>query len=319
VKVLDRHISFGNTQVKKARVLFREFYVLLKNCRFHLIAPYINGFVVLFGFLSVSEMSEFLSINTALVFLFSILHTGAIYSLNNVYDVESDAKQLATSKDFARWNLSAKNQVALGNVSKGKASLFSLGLFCLSTLYFYFAGGLWAAFFAMIIFIVGWAYSAPPLKLKNRFLLDLIIHGLFWGSFLFLMGSSMKRIGSLHSVMPHLILIFFASILWELHNYFEDYHADKETGSRTFVVRLGLKRSFYVYLLLVSGAIAYSLFLIPIMWSTTAFLGAMILYLVSGLKTAKDNALKTMFLPRKHFYVANIFLLLWITTSLYFR
>jgi 4-hydroxybenzoate polyprenyltransferase len=319
VKVLDRRIPLGDAQAKKTRSPFRVFYFLLKNCRFHLIAPYINGFVVLFGFLSASEVSEFLSINTVLVFLFSILHTGAIYSLNNIYDVESDAKQLATSEDFARWNLSAKNQVALGTVSKGKASLFSIGLFCLSTLYFYLAGGLWAAFFALVIFIVGWAYSAPPLKLKNRFLLDLVIHGLFWGSFLFLMGSSMKRIGSLNSVMPHLILIFFASILWEFHNYFEDYRADKETGSLTFVVRLGLKRSFYVYLFLVGGAIAYSLFLIPIMWSTTAFLGAMILYLVSGLKTAKENALKTMFLPRKHFYVANIFLLLWIATSLYFR
>jgi hypothetical protein len=45
----------------------------------------------------------------------------------------------------------------------------------------------------------------------------------------------------------------------------------------------------------------------------------MILYLVSGLKTAKDTALNTMFLPRKHFYVANLFLLLWIATSLCFR
>jgi len=319
VKVLDRRIPLGDALANRVRSPFRDFYFLLKNCRFHLIAPYINGFVVLFGFLSASEVSDFLSINTVLVFLFSILHTGAIYSLNNIYDVKSDAKQLATNKDFARWNLSAKNQVALGNVSRGKASLFSIGLFCLSTLYFYLAGGLWAAFFSLIIFFVGWAYSAPPLKLKNRFLLDLVIHGLFWGSFLFLMGSSMKRIGSLNSIMPHLILIFFASILWEFHNHFEDYRADKETGSLTSVVRLGLKRSFYVYLFLVSGAIAYSLFLIPIMWSTTAFLGAMILYLVSGLKTAKKNALKTMFLPRKHFYVANLFFILWIATSIYFR
>ncbi len=317
--MLDRRISLGDSLINRLRLPFRDFFFLLKNCRFHLIAPYINGFVVLFGFLSVSEVSDFLSINTALVFLFSILHTGAIYSLNNVYDVESDAKQLTTNKDFARWNLSAKNQVALGNISRGKASLFSIGLFCISTLYFYLAGGLWAAFFSFIIFIVGWAYSAPPIKLKNRFLIDLVIHGLFWGSFLFLMGSSMKRLVSLNSVLPYMILIFFASILWEFHNYFEDYRADKEAGSLTFVVRLGLRRSFYVYLFLVSGAIAYSLFLIPIMWSTAAFLGAMILYLVSGLKTAKENALKTMFLPRKHFYVANFFFVLWIATSIYFR
>ena len=302
----------------KNRSYFRGFCFLLKNCRFHLMAPYINGFVVLFGFLSASDPVDFFSFNTALVFLFSVIHTGAIYSLNNVYDVESDKKQLTVDKGFARWNLSSKNQVALGTLSKGKASIFSVGLFCLSTLYFYLAGGLLPASIAIIIFIWAWAYSAPPLKLKNRFLLDLIMHGLFWGSFLFLIGSSMKSISSLDSVMPSLILVFLASILWELHNYFEDYHADKETGNLTFVVRLGLKRSFYVYVLVVNIAIVYSIFLIPVMWSATAFLGAMILYLASGLKIAKKNSFKTLFLPRKHFYIANLLLFLWIALSLYF-
>jgi len=291
----------------------------MKNCRFHLIAPYINAFVVLFGFLSASDLIDFFSIDTALVFLFSVIHTGAIYSLNNIYDVESDKKQLLTTKDFARWNLSAKNQVALGNVSKGKAAFFSGVLFCLSALYFYLEGGLLPAFFAIVIFTVGWAYSAPPLKLKNRFLLDLILHGLFWGSFLFLMGFSMKSIGSLNVVMPSLILIFFTSILWEFHNYFEDYYADKEAGNLTFVVRLGLKKAFYAYLLLLGIAIAYSIFLIPVMWSTVAFLGAMILYLTSGLRVAKENTFRTLFLPRKHFYLANLFLFFWIAMSVYFR
>jgi len=317
VKLLYRRKRFK--QAKKSSTYLRDFCFLMKNCRFHLIAPYINAFVVLFGFLSASDLIDFFSIDTALVFLFSVIHTGAIYSLNNIYDVESDKKQLLTTKDFARWNLSAKNQVALGNVSKGKAAFFSGVLFCLSALYFYLEGGLLPAFFAIVIFTVGWAYSAPPLKLKNRFLLDLILHGLFWGSFLFLMGFSMKSIGSLNVVMPSLILIFFTSILWEFHNYFEDYYADKEAGNLTFVVRLGLKKAFYAYLLLLGIAIAYSIFLIPVMWSTVAFLGAMILYLTSGLRVAKENTFRTLFLPRKHFYLANLFLFFWIAMSVYFR
>jgi len=226
---------------------------------------------------------------------------------------------LLTAKDFGRWNLTTKNQVALGNISKGKAYSFSAFLFCLSALYFYVKGGVLPAFLATIIFIGGWAYSAPPLKIKNRFLLDLTLHGLFWGSFLFLMGFSMKSIGNLNVVMSHLILIFFASVLWELHNYFEDYYADKEAGNMTFVVRLGLRRSFYVYVLLLGIAIAYSIFLTPVMLSTVAFLGAMILYLMSGLKVAKENTFRTVFLPRKHFYLANLFLFLWIAMSVCLR
>jgi 4-hydroxybenzoate polyprenyltransferase len=315
------HALYGSKMLggKRSKKYFREFCFLLKNCRFHLVAPYINGFVVLFGFLTASDSAVFFSVDTALVYLFSVVHTGAIYSLNNVYDVESDERQLATAEDFGRWNLSVKNQLALGNTTKKKASLFSLILLTLSTLYFYLEGGLPPSFFSVIIFVWGWAYSAPPIKLKNRLLLDLILHGLFWGSFLFLMGSSIKSVSSLSSVTPYLILIFFASILWEFHNHFEDYYADKEAGHLTFVVRFGLKRSFYVYVFSVGSAIAYSLFFLPVMWSTTAFLGVMIVYLTSILKVAKENSFESLFLPRKHFYVANLLLFLWIAMSVYYR
>ncbi|MFB0503530.1 MAG: prenyltransferase [Candidatus Bathyarchaeia archaeon] len=319
MKLLYRGNTFDDKQKKKSNTYLRDICLLLKNCRFHLVAPYINAFVVLFGFLSASDLIDFFSIDTALVFLSSAIHTGAIYSLNNVYDVDADRTQLLTADDYGRWNLSVKNQVARGNISKEKASIFSVTLFCLSALYFYLAGGLLPAFFATIVFSWGWAYSAPPLKLKNRFLLDLALHGLFWGSFLFLMGFLMKNTGSLHAVSPLLILIFFASVLWEFHNHFEDYYADKEAGKLTSVVRLGLRRSFYVYVLLLGIAIAYSIFLIPMMWSTFAFLAAMIVYLTSILKVAKDNSLGTLFLPRKHFYLANLFLLSWIAMSVYCR
>lgn len=303
----------------KSNTYLQNFLSLIKNCRFHLIAPYINAFVVSFGFLSASDSTNSLLIDTILVFLFSSILTGAIYSLNNAYDVESDKKQLQTAKDFGRWNLSTKNQVALGNISMRMALSFSVFLFCLSTLYFYVKGGALPAFFAAIIFIWGWAYSAPPLKLKNRFLLDLLLHGLFWGSFLFLMGFSMKGIADLNIVMSHLVLIFFASLLWQFHNYFEDYYADKEAGNMTFVVRLGLKKSFYVYVLLLGIAAAYSIFLISVTWSTVAFLCAITLYLASGLKVARENAFRVIFLPRKHFHLANLFLFLWIAMSVYFR
>jgi len=55
------------------------------------------------------------------------------------------------------------------------------------------------------------------------------------------------------------------------------------------------------------------------MLSTVAFLGAMILYLMSGLRVAKENAFRTLFLPRKHFYLANLFLFLWIAMSVCLR
>ncbi len=306
-------------QVGKGHGL-KELILLLKNCRFHLMAPYINAFVVSFGFLSTSELSSLLSIDTALVFLFSTLHTGAIYSLNNVYDIEADKRQVSIDKGYGRWNLSAKNQVALGNISKREAIVFSAILSSLSALFFYLKGGFIPTFLATAIFIWAWAYSAPPLRFKSRFVLDLVLHGLFWGSFLYLMGYFMKGNGTFSlNALPSVVLIFLSSVLWELHNYFEDYDADKEAGHLTSVVRLGLRRSFYVYLFVLGASIAYSLFLALMTWPTIAFLGAMMVYLVSALWVARENSFKAMFLPRKHFHVANLLIFAWMAGSLYFR
>lgn len=91
---------FYGKLANKRNMYLKEFFLLLKNCRFHLISPYINAFVVSFGFLSASDLIDFFSLNTAMIFLFSVIHTGAIYSLNNIYDVESDKRQLGTARDL---------------------------------------------------------------------------------------------------------------------------------------------------------------------------------------------------------------------------
>jgi 4-hydroxybenzoate polyprenyltransferase len=319
VNIVKKREAVGNLQLNKSNTYINDFCILLKNCRFHLIAPYINAFVVLFGFLSASQLIDFFSINAVLVFLFSVIHTGAIYSLNNVYDVESDGKQLDTAKDFGRWNLSVKSQIAYGKINERKAFYFSFILFFLSSIYFYLEGGVLPTFFAVTIYIWGFAYSAPPIKLKNRFLWDLILHGVFWGSFLFLLGFSIRNNDLLNAAVPCLTLLFLTSVLWQFHNHFEDYYADKEAGSLTFVVRFGLKKSFYVYVLILGIAIGYSIFVIPIVWGTVAFLGAMTLYLVSGFRTAKESAFKTIHLPRRHFYLANSLIFIWMVMSLYLR
>jgi len=62
----------------KSNTYIQDLCFLLKNCGFHLIAPYINASVVSFGFLSASELTDFFSIDITLVFLFSSILTGAI-------------------------------------------------------------------------------------------------------------------------------------------------------------------------------------------------------------------------------------------------
>ena len=97
-------------------------------------------------------------------------------------------------------------------------------------------------FFSILIFL-SLSYSCPPFRLKSKPLFDLISHGLFFGSLLFLFPSVFfsRDVELLHALIA--ISIFYFSLILELRNHIEDYETDKKAGLRTTVCILGLNAS----------------------------------------------------------------------------
>ncbi len=152
---------------------------------------------------------------------------------------------------------------------------------------------LWAMFFvlvgviAMIFLRFGWAgvivlavslsvmlaYSAPPVRLKNRPGLDLLVHALFVETFpyvatVYLIG------GTWGSVDFFLVFIaFMASLSAQLEQQLRDFEVDQATGG-TSATLLG-RRATYVLLvlatlLLIFGAVAYHMWR-PLPWYLIPF------------------------------------------------
>lgn len=145
------------------------------------------------------------------------------FSINDCFDTEED-----------KYHPEKENLLVARKISFSKALTFSiflgiLGLF-LSAFF-----GLRIFLFCLVAFLLGFFYSAPPIRFKGRPFLDLISHGLFAGALIFFFPILVfnKNLTFLHYLLG--FSIFYFSAMAELRNHLEDYKPDKRAGLKTTV------------------------------------------------------------------------------------
>jgi 4-hydroxybenzoate polyprenyltransferase len=199
------------------------------------------GFVLAQGFLSPP-------LDILLFLIIGLLLLAFGFSVNNFFDIEED-KEKGEVKNFLVQN---KKNFFL-SVSPGILAL-------LLSAYF----GKWVFLFVLIAGLIGFFYSAPPLRMKSRPFLDLISHGLFAGALIFLFPFLLFKpeLTTFHYLVA--FSVFYLSVMLETRNHLEDYQSDSRVGLRTTVCFLGYKNSerFLRYL-----AFLFPLALLPVFFT----------------------------------------------------
>jgi 1,4-dihydroxy-2-naphthoate octaprenyltransferase len=97
-------------------------------------------------------------------------------------------------------------------------------------------------FYYLSLTLLSFFYSAPPLRFKSRFPVDILSHGLFFGSMILLLPALI--FGSFTAgVLLIAVSIFCLSVAIELWNHIADYKSDMKARLKTAVVVLGLEKS----------------------------------------------------------------------------
>jgi len=226
------------------RINVKDYFELLraKEWRgYFLIATF--GFILGRGFLFPPE-------DIILFFIMISLYLGFAFSINDCFDTKED------KLDRQKKNLIVSQKISFRTALTFSIFLAVLGL-ALSAFF-----GLKVFLFCLITILFAFLYSAPPLRMKSRPLLDLVSHGLFAGALIFLIPLLIfsKDLTLFHYLIA--ISIFYFSIILELRNHVEDYETDKKAGLKTTVCSLGLERSEQLLRYL---AILYPLTLFPIL------------------------------------------------------
>lgn len=149
------------------------------------------------------------------------------YGVNDCFDVKEDKYRKDRINPLVNKEISFKTGLIF-SISPG---IFGL---VLSTIYG------WRVFlFCLVGVIIGFFYSAPPLRLKGRPVLDLISHGFFAGVFWFVLPLFFFKteLNLFHYLISFSIFYFF--LVLELRNHLEDFESDKKADIKTFVCAFG--------------------------------------------------------------------------------
>lgn len=200
--------------------------------------------MALFGYIigTNNVFASYNNLNKILQYLITIAFFLAFsFTVNNCYDVEGDKLGEMVSK----------NPIASGKMSKNEG-LIQSGLIAFTGVmlsYFWFNEVAFIIYSLMII--LSWAYSAPPLRFKSAPFLDMLSHGLFFGSLIVLYG--LIAAGNIGINGFFLIIsIHFFSLILQLRNHIEDTNEDSAAGIQTTVTKLGLDASKKLLMILYS-------------------------------------------------------------------
>lgn len=197
---------------------------------------------------------------TATVFLALVAHAGANV-INDYHDALSGCDGANTERQFP---LTGGSRF----IQNGVLSQRATGIFGYSLLAAVVPAGLWLTAVSgpelMLIglagLVAGWSYSAPPLKLQSRGLGEFAVTT---GWLLVVIGSDfVQRHG--FSFVPVAAGIGFALLVANVLyiNQFPDVKADALAGKNTLVVRLGVTRARWGYVLIAALAYGWPLLMV---------------------------------------------------------
>jgi 4-hydroxybenzoate polyprenyltransferase len=206
--------------------------------------------IALFGFLF--SKGYFFPLKEIIIFWAIVLLLLAFgFSVNDVFDTKED-----------QYHLEKENPLVSKEISFPKGLTFSifLGIFGLALSTFF---GLKIFLFCLIAFLLGFFYSAPPIRFKGRPFLDLISHGLFGGFLIFFFPVLIftQKLEFFHYLLG--FSFFYLSVMAELRNHLEDYETDKKGGLKTVVsvLKFEISKGLLDFLAIFSPLILFSVFL----------------------------------------------------------
>lgn len=154
------------------------------------------------------------------------------FSINNVFDVESDR---------INPNKLKQNPIAIGLISKKEALIVSI-ILALLGITIATTENSFSLTIYIIMLLLSASYSTPPIRLKGRPPLDLLSHGFFFGSLLIIYGSSISHKFD-WSTIEIAILMYFYSLFLQLRNLRDDLDYDKLSLTITTAVKIGREKS----------------------------------------------------------------------------
>ncbi|SRR5260221_7712736 len=221
--------------LKLDRVKLKAFYKLAR-------LNTIMDFFPILGILSVFGTRSTINIATIVTLICMLFLFLSAFIINDINDADDDAMD---PKKALRNPISAK----ILTLEEAYNFFFLISLIGLVPLLFVSINSF---IVGLAIFIVGYLYSAKPIRLKARVLLDILSHGFFLAAAQIIMFSQLPGSVLDKATITMAIAVYIFSMGGDLYNESRDWEVDRLSGLKNTSHYLGFKTtrilsiSFYV-------------------------------------------------------------------------
>jgi len=189
-------------------------------------------FLIMFGFISTRTYINLMSITVSISLLLLLI---ASFVINDIEDSEDDAKDPKKVK---------RNPISAGIITKNEGYTFfvAINLLALLPLLFINTAIVLAGFLTAV---VGYVYSASPLRLKSRPIVDVLSHGFFLaGAQIIIFALLPNNIADNKTLLTFLGIYLF-SMGGDLYNEVRDWVVDRKVGLKNSASFLGFNLARY--------------------------------------------------------------------------
>ena len=207
---------------------------ILKLSRWRQHVPYTLPLVIAGALLAVNQVDAVLDWRLLAVVIANILAMTFAFMINDVVDAPDDALNPIKTKS---------NVISQGILSYQEGYWIAGAFFLLSASLFFFGG--WLSFLAgLATLILSFAYSAPPLRLKSRPIVDVVSHILMLSALLMLSAYF------IYDTQPNqawwvIIAVTMASAYGQFYNQVDDFETDKQAQLKNTAMLLGKQKTVF--------------------------------------------------------------------------
>lgn len=235
---------------------------LLKVIRPHIVAGGFLGYLVgvLYGLSLGGMISWYEFLVGYLIVLFMDLST---HYNNDYYDVEVDRS--ASFKPFGSVNLLIDDSEIRGSALRVAVGCSVISILMASV--FVLIGSMWHLVGVVVLFnVLGWLYSAPPIRLHSRRLGEITI-AVGTGFCVPAIGYIFTRNGIDGSFTSFSIPLILYGFILSLCLQVPDYEVDRMMDKKTLVGLIGRRRTYFIVLLCAVAASSTYFRLLPLLRS----------------------------------------------------
>ena len=224
--------------VKEKISLKQKLLAVKKLSRWRQHVPYTLPLVIAGTLLAVNQSDTSLDWRLLFVTVANILAMTFAFMINDVVDAPDDALNPIKTKS---------NVISQGLLSYQEGYFVAGGFFCFSAILFFLSG--WLSFLAGIsTLILSYAYSAPPLRLKARPIVDVLSHILMLSGLIILSGYFVYD-ASPNRTWWVIVAVTMASAYGQFYNQLDDFETDKRAKLRNTAMLIGKRNTVFAMIL----------------------------------------------------------------------